>query len=45
MVGATVKGRIIEQHDIFFGVGLKVKDLIPELLHFWPEAEGLHIWD
>ena len=40
MGGATVKGRIIEQHDIFFGVGLKVKDLIPELLHFWPEAEG-----
>src|SRR5690606_6636649 len=31
-------------HDIFFGVGTSLKDLVPEILEFWPEAGGkIHI--
>lgn len=40
LLGATPKGRNIEQHDIFFGIGNSVKELVPEMLAFWPEAEG-----
>ena len=40
MVGCNIKGRVTEQHDIFFGVANKVKDLMAELADFWPEAEG-----
>ncbi|TKC12913.1 DUF1543 domain-containing protein [Pedobacter polaris] len=44
LLGATPKGRNIEQHDIFFGIGFSVKELLPEMLAFWPEANGkIHI--
>jgi hypothetical protein len=44
LLGATPKGRNIEQHDIFFGIGNSVKDLLPEMLAFWPEAKGkIHV--
>lgn len=44
MLGCTPKGRYTEQHDIFFGIGSSLKDLIPDMIAFWPEAEGqLHI--
>jgi hypothetical protein len=44
LVGATPRGRNIEQHDVFFGIGDSVKDLIPELIAFWPEAKDkLHL--
>ena len=44
LLGATPKGRNIEQHDIFFGIASSVKDLLPEMKAFWPEAKDkIHI--
>ncbi|MBB6499739.1 DUF1543 domain-containing protein [Pedobacter cryoconitis] len=44
LLGCKPAGRNIEQHDVFFGVGNSLKDLIPEILNFWPEANGkIHI--
>lgn len=44
LVGCKPVGRHIEQHDIFFAVGETLKDIIPGLLDFWPEANGrIHI--
>lgn len=44
ILGATPKGRNIEQHDVFFGIAESLKDLIPDMKKFWPEAKGkIHI--
>lgn len=44
LLGCTPKGRHIEQHDIFFGIAGNIKELIPDIISFWPEAEGdIHI--
>ena len=44
LLGCTPKGRHIEQHDIFFSVAEDLKALVPEIITFWPEAEGkIHI--
>lgn len=44
MLGCTPKGRFTEQHDIFFGIGSSLKELIPDMNAFWPEAKGrIHI--
>ncbi|GGD35744.1 DUF1543 domain-containing protein [Flavobacterium orientale] len=44
MLGAKPTGRVTEQHDIFFGIGKSLTDLIPEMNSFWPEAKGnIHI--
>jgi hypothetical protein len=44
MLGCRPQGRFTEQHDIFFGIGKNLKDLIPNMKAFWPEAEGkIHI--
>ncbi len=44
LLGATPKGRNIEQHDIFFGIGVSIKDLLPEMMAFWPEAKDkIHV--
>ena len=32
LIGATPPERNIEQHDVFFGIGEKIKDLIPEVV-------------
>lgn len=40
IIGATPPGRHVEQHDVFFGIAPTVRDLIPALEHFWPEAKG-----
>ena len=40
IIGATPKGRNTEQHDVFFGIAENIKDLIPEMKAFWPEAKG-----
>ena len=42
IIGATPKGRNIEQHDVFFGIAEKFEDLIPEIKTFWSEAK-IHI--
>jgi len=44
MLGCTPKGRYTEQHDIFFGIGSSLKELVPQMKAFWPEAKGkIHI--
>jgi hypothetical protein len=43
-VGCKPSGRYIEQHDIFFGIGNSLRELVPQINEFWPEAKGnLHI--
>ena len=44
ILGATPKGRYIEQHDIFFGIADEINDLVPDIIAYWPEAAGrIHI--
>ena len=44
MLGCRPEGRFTEQHDIFFGIGTSLKELIPNMKAFWPEAKGrIHI--
>ena len=44
MLGCKPEGRFTEQHDIFFGIGSSLKDLLPQMIEFWPEAKGkIHI--
>ena len=38
LIGCKPKGRHTEQHDIFFGIGVSLKSLIPAIDNFWPEA-------
>ena len=44
MLGCTPKGRYTEQHDIFFGIGSSLKELVPDMKEFGQEAKGrIHI--
>jgi len=44
MLGCKPKGRFTEQHDIFFGIGESLFELIPQMKAFWPDAKGrIHI--
>jgi len=44
IIGCKPDGRFIEQHDVFFGIGKSMKDLVPQMKAFWPEAKGkIHI--
>jgi len=43
LLGCRPKGRHTEQHDIYFGAGLSLKDLVPDIIAFWPEPEKIHI--
>jgi hypothetical protein len=44
MVGCRPEGRYTEQHDIFFGIGNSLSELVPQMKAFWPEAKGkIHI--
>ena len=44
ILGATPEGRNTEQHDIFFGIAETLKDLVPVMKNFWPEAKGkIHV--
>lgn len=40
LIGCTPAGRTTEQHDVFFGVGSSLKEMLPDMLAFWPEAQG-----
>ena len=42
ILGATPKGRNIEQHDVFFGIAENFDDLIPEMKNFWKDAK-IHV--
>src|SRR5688572_19507954 len=44
LLGCKPSGRNTEQHDIFFGIGSGLKELLPDIMRFWPEAGGrIHI--
>ena len=44
LVGCQPKGRYTEQHDVFFGIGESLKELVPHINVFWPEMqEKFHI--
>ena len=44
MLGCVPAGRNTEQHDVFFGIGDSLKELVPQMNLFWEEAAGrLHI--
>ena len=44
LLGCIPKGRVTEQHDVFFGIAENMRELIPQMNRFWPEAKGkLHI--
>jgi hypothetical protein len=42
LLGATPVDRLIEQHDIFFGIAESMDDLLPAIRVFWPGTK-LHI--
>lgn len=44
LLGSKAPNRNVEQHDYFFGVASSLKELVPQLRAFWPEAgNSLHI--
>ncbi len=44
LLGSKAPKRNVEQHDYFFGIAPSLKDLVPEIKAFWPEAgTSLHI--
>ena len=44
LLGGRPAGRHTEQHDIFFGIGSSLKELVPYMKQFWPEAKNnLHV--
>ena len=43
LIGASPPERNIEQHDVFFGIGETIKDLIPDVEAFWPGNNKLHV--
>lgn len=44
LIGCKPEGRHTEQHDIFFGIAPSMKELLPQIIAFWPEAKGdLHV--
>lgn len=44
LLGCKPALRNTEQHDVFFGIGTELKDLVSDLFEFWPEAKRkIHI--
>jgi len=44
IIGCTPDGRFTEQHDVFFGIGNGLRELVPQMNDFWKEAKGsIHI--
>ena len=46
LIGASPPERNIEQHDVFFGIGDNINDLVPDVVSFWPGNNKLHfdVW-
>lgn len=42
LIGASPPGRNIEQHDVFFGIGETIQELIPDVIAFWPGNNKIH---
>lgn len=44
LLGCTPPGRNTEQHDVYFTISTSIRDTVPEIINFWPEANGrIHI--
>jgi hypothetical protein len=44
LLGSKAANRNVEQHDYFFGIAHNLKELIPDIKAFWPEAgDSIHI--
>lgn len=43
LLGCKPKGRLTEQHDIFFGIGTSIPGLIKDMYAFWPDGGRLHV--
>lgn len=43
LLGCKPPGRHVEQHDFFFGIASSLKELIPEINSFWPDAGTIHL--
>ena len=43
LIGCKPPGRHTEQHDIFFGVGEELRDLVPGIKTFWPQPGKIHL--
>lgn len=39
-IGGRPKGRLIEQHDMFFGIGEQIGDFIDAINNHWPEVKN-----
>lgn len=43
LLGCRPKGRLTEQHDIFFGIGTSIPEMTKDMYKFWPDGGRLHI--
>lgn len=43
LLGCKPAGRNTEQHDVFFGIGDGLKNLLPQIENFWPDGGKIHI--
>lgn len=44
LLGSKAPKRNVEQHDYFFGIANTIKELVPQIKAFWPEAgTSIHI--
>jgi len=44
LLGSKAPKRNVEQHDYFFGIANSLKELVPDIKAFWPEAgNSIHI--
>lgn len=39
LIGCSPIGRHVEQHDVFFGIGENIKEVLQDAIAFWPEAK------
>jgi hypothetical protein len=44
LLGSKAPNRNVEQHDYFFGIAHSLKELVPQIKAFWPEAgTSIHV--
>jgi hypothetical protein len=43
LLGCKPEGRNIEQHDIYFGIGNNLHEMIPAIEASWPESGRIHL--
>lgn len=44
LLGSKAPKRNVEQHDYFFGIARSLKELVPDIKAFWPEAgNSIHV--